>query len=427
MYKKLIREIWGNNGEAYLVGGWVRDRLMGATEDEIKDIDLEVMGIKRDKFEKILQKYGKFKKVGKSYEIYILNNSIEISFIEAKTSIKECARRRDFTINSIYYNLIEGEYLDFFGGIEDIKNKLLRYVDKNSFLQDPLRILRTAQFISRFQFSAEASLEKIIIKEKEEILKVPKERICRELEKIYMLGIRPSEGFLFLEKTGVLEKLMPELSSLKEVMQDEVYHPEGSVFTHTMMMLDVLSKEERTLELFWGILYHDTGKKETFPKFSGHCEKSQEIFYREIIKFTESRELIDSVRRLVRYHEEPLEMLLKGGADRISVKKLAVKVDIEKLLKLYRCDVLGRGRSDNSEELDIIESIGAVYQKIKNDLKPIVRGKNLIEWGVKPGENFGEILKELYEAQLEEKFENIKGAREFYFSNLAVGLVYKGI
>ena len=215
MYKKLIREIWGNNGEAYLVGGWVRDRLMGATEDEIKDIDLEVMGIKRDKFEKILQKYGKFKKVGKSYEIYILNNSIEISFIEAKTSIKECARRRDFTINSIYYNLIEGEYLDFFGGIEDIKNKLLRYVDKNSFLQDPLRILRTAQFISRFQFSAEASLEKIIIKEKEEILKVPKERICRELEKIYMLGIRPSEGFLFLEKTGVLEKLMPELSSSK--------------------------------------------------------------------------------------------------------------------------------------------------------------------------------------------------------------------
>ena len=91
-----------------------------------------------------------------------------------------------------------------------------------------------------------------------------------------------------------------------------IYHPEGSVFTHTMMMLDVLSKEERTLELFWGILYHDTGKKETFPKFSGHCEKSQEIFYREIIKFTESRELIDSVRRLVRYHEEPLRNALKG-------------------------------------------------------------------------------------------------------------------
>ncbi|WP_320047045.1 hypothetical protein [uncultured Ilyobacter sp.] len=425
MYRKLIKEIWENKGEAYLVGGWVRDRLMGAAEDEIKDIDLEVMRIKRDEFEGILQKYGKFKKVGKSYEIYILNNSIEISFIEGNSSIEECARRRDFTVNSIYYNLIEDRYLDFFGGIEDIKNKLLRYVDKKSFLQDPLRILRTAQFISRFGFSAEDSLERIIKAGKEEILKVPKERVCRELEKIYMLGMRPSEGFLFLEKTGALEKIMPEISSLKNVMQDETYHPEGDVFTHTLMMLDVLSKEERSSELFWSILYHDTGKKETFPTFNGHCEKSQEIFDREIIKFTDNRELINSVRKLVRYHEEPLKMLLKGETDRISVKKLAVEVDIEKLLKLYRCDVLGRGRSDNREELDIIESIEAVYQRVKNDLKPIVRGKNLIEWGVEPGENFGEILKKLYGAQLEEKFDNIRAAREFYFSNLAGGPVYK--
>ncbi|ADO83217.1 CCA tRNA nucleotidyltransferase [Ilyobacter polytropus] len=427
MYRKLIKEIWENNGEAYLVGGWVRDRLMGATEDEIKDIDLEVMGIKRDKFEKILQKYGKFKKVGKSYEIYILNNSIEISFIEVKIPIKECARRRDFTVNSIYYNLIEDKYLDFFGGMEDIKNKLLSYVDKNSFLQDPLRILRTAQFISRFGFSADHLLEVIIKTEKEEISKVPKERICRELEKIYMLGIKPSEGFLFLEKTGILQRIMPEISSLKEVMQDEIYHPEGDVFTHTMMMLDVLSKEERTRELFWSILYHDAGKKETFPGFEGHCEKSHEIFDREIIKFTDNRDLINNARKLVRYHEEPLKILLKGGADKISVKKLAAKVDIDKLLKLYRCDVLGRGRSDNKKELEIIESIGAVYHRVKDELKPIVKGKDLIKWGLEPGENFGEILKELYEAQLEEEFNNLKEAEEFYFTRLAGGLVYKGI
>ena len=427
MYRTLIKEIWENSGEAYLVGGWVRDRLMGTDEKDIKDIDLEVMGIKKDKFEEILQKYGKFKKVGKSYEIYILNNSIEISFIDVKIPIKECARRRDFTVNSIYYNLIEEKYLDFFGGVEDIKNKRLRYVDKNSFLQDPLRILRTAQFISRFGFSADHLLEIIIKTEKQEILKVPKERICRELEKIYMLGIKPSEGFLFLEKTGVLQRIMPEISCLKNVMQDEIYHPEGDVFTHTMMMLDVLSKKERTAELFWSILYHDAGKKGTFPGFEGHCEKSQEVFDREIIKFTDNRDLIDSVRKLVRYHEEPLKILLKGGADRISVKKLAVKVDIDKLLKLYRCDVLGRGRSDNRKELEIIDNIEAVYQKVKNELKPIVKGADLIKWGLKPGENFGEILKKLYEAQLEEEFANLKDAEEFYFTKLAGGLVYKGI
>ncbi|WP_319370223.1 hypothetical protein [uncultured Ilyobacter sp.] len=427
MYKKLIKDMWDNGGEAYLVGGWVRDRLMGVPEDKIEDIDLEVTGIKKYKFEEILKKYGKFKKVGKSYEIYILNNSMEISFIEGDASLKECARRRDFTVNSIYYNILEDRYLDFFDGIGDIRNKLLRYVERDSFLEDPLRILRTAQFMSRFGFSVDNSLEKIIKAEGNEILKVPKERICRELEKIYLLGIKPSDGFLFLEKAGVLEKIMPEISSLKGVMQDKIYHPEGDVFTHTMMMLDVLSKEERTSELFWSILYHDAGKREAFPSFNGHCEKSQEIFEREITKFTDNKELINSVRKLVRYHEEPLKMFLRGGGDRISVKKLAVKVDIEKLLKLYRCDVLGRGRSDNKEELDTIEVIEGIYNEVKNDLKPLVRGRNLIEWGVEPKEDFGEILKKLYDAQIEEKFDNIRSAKKFYFSKVAGSPVYKGI
>lgn len=418
MYSKLLKDIWSNKGEAYLVGGWVRDRIMGVPEEDINDIDLEIMGMKREKFEEILQKYGKFKKVGKSYEIYIVNNTLEISFIEGDVSLKECARRRDFTVNSVYYNLLEEKYIDFFGGIEDIKNKVLRYVDEESFLEDPLRILRTAQFISRFGFSADDSLEEIIKKRGNKILDVSRERVSRELEKIYLLGIKPSVGFLFLEKTRVLKKIMPEITSLKGVMQDKVYHPEGDVFTHTLMMLDVLPKEERTLELFWSILYHDAGKGETFPSFNGHCEKSEEIFDREILKFTNDRSLINSVRKLLRYHEEPLNMLLRGGADRISVKKLAVKTDMEKLLKLYRCDVLGRGRSDNTEELDTIESIEAIYKEVRHDLKPIVRGRELIEWGVKPKENYGKILKELYDAQLEEKFDNIRDAREFYFGQV---------
>ncbi len=427
MYRKLIKDILSKNGEAYLVGGWVRDRLMGVSEDKIKDIDIEVLGIKRDNFEKILRKYGMYKKVGKSYEIYILNNNLEISFIEGDRPLKDCARRRDFTMNSIYYDLVGDRYLDFFGGIGDIKDKVVRCTDRESFLEDPLRILRTAQFMSRFGFSVDDSLEEMIKTGGEEILSVSSERICRELEKIYLLGITPSEGFLFLEKSRVLEKIMPEITCLKEIMQDEIYHPEGDVFTHTMMMLDVLSEEERSPELFWSILYHDTGKKETFPSFSGHCEKSKKIFDREILKFTNNRELIDSAGKLVRYHEEPLKMLLEGGADRISVKKLAVKVDIEKLLRLYRCDVLGRGRIDNTEELNIIESIEAVYKEVRADLKPIVMGRDLIEWGMKPGEDFGEILKKLYEAQLEEKFDNIRDAREFYFNKLSGGHIYKGI
>jgi tRNA nucleotidyltransferase (CCA-adding enzyme) len=427
MYKKFIRDIWSHGGEAYLVGGWVRDKLMGIPEDDIKDVDLEVLGLKREEFEKIIRRYGKFKRVGKAYEIYILNNNLEISFIEGRVSLEECSKRRDFTINSIYYNILEDRYEDFFGGIGDIKNKILKYINIESFMEDPLRILRTAQFMSRFGFSVEASLEKLIKERGEDILDIPRERICHELEKIYLLGKKPSEGFYFLEKTGVLKNIMPEITDLKEIIQDKTYHPEGDVFTHTMMMLDILPKEERTAELFWGIIYHDAGKKETYPTFEGHCEKSEEIFQREIVKFTNNRDIIGKVRKLIRYHEEPLKIMLKGECKRVSVKKLAVRVDIEKLLQLYRCDVLGRGRSENTEELKNIEDMKGLYNEIKDNLQPIVKGKELMKWGIEPDKTYGEILENLYEAQLDEKFQSIEEAKNFFFDYLSAGRVYKGI
>lgn len=419
MYKKLIREIWDHGGKAYLVGGWVRDRLMGIPEEEIKDIDLEVLRIKRKDFESILKKYGKFKRVGKAYEIYILNNDIEISFIKDGVSLKECAGRRDFTMNSIYYNLIEDRYEDFYGGIGDIKDEILKYVKRESFMEDPLRILRTAQFMSRFGFSVDSSLKELIVENRDGILDIPKERVCQELEKIYLLGKNPSEGFYFLDETGIMDRLMPEITALKKVIQDKIYHPEGDVFTHTMMMLDILPRGERTPELFWGTMYHDAGKIDTFPTFEGHCEASEEIFKREITKFTDNRKMTEKIRKLIRYHEEPLNMLLRGGADRISVKKLAVKVDMEELLKLYKCDVLGRGREENIEELRLIEDIRLLYRDVKNELKPIVKGKDLMKWGLEPDKSYGDILERLYEAQLEEKFGNIEEARKFFFDYLS--------
>ncbi len=427
MYRELIKDIWAYGGEAYLVGGWVRDKLLGVPEKEIKDTDLEILGISREKFEDILGKYGKFKRVGKTYEIYILNNDIEISFIDREIQLKECAKRRDLTINSVYYDPLKMEYMDFFDGIRDIGNKILKHVSVETFMEDPLRILRVAQFMSRFGFSVDPSLEKIIMERGEEILKVPRERVCHELEKIYFLGGKPSEGFDFLEKTGILEKIIPELTDLKDVFQDEIYHPEGDVYTHTMMMLDVLPREERTAEIFWGIIYHDSGKKETYPSFEGHCEKSKEIFEREIVKFTGDRNIVETVKNLIEYHEEPLKMLISGGPDRISVKKLASKVDINKLLKLYKCDVLGRGRNDNTQELELIDRVTEIYNEVKPELKPIVRGRDLINWGIEPKKDYGKILEKLYEAQLEEKFENIGEAREFFFGHLSGGRIYKGI
>ena len=150
---RLCLEIKKNNGQAYIVGGFVRDKLLGI---ESKDIDIEVFGMEASTLERILSLIGPWRKVG-SYEIYLMKCGYEISLprdmynkINIKLGVEEAARRRDMTINSIYYNPISDEYLDYFGGMGDIKRKRLHFVNREGFALDPLRILRVVGFVSRF-------------------------------------------------------------------------------------------------------------------------------------------------------------------------------------------------------------------------------------------------------------------------------------
>lgn len=413
-YRGLMEDIWSAGGQAYLVGGWVRDMLLGRDSE---DIDLEVIGFPRERFEEILKRYGKYYRCGRAYEIYILGHDVEISYIEDKVEIRDAARRRDFTINSLYYNPIEERIYDYYNGREDIERGVIRYVDEATFLEDPLRIMRTAEMASRFSF--EVSRETLeLMKENIEMLReIPGERVAEELRKIYLLSQTPSAAFEVMDETGALEVILPRLVRLKKVIQDEVYHPEGDVYTHILMMLDVLPAERRSMEVFWGIIYHDMGKEETWPEFSGHAQISKEIFQRESEDLVRGRRLRRCVEALIEYHEEPLRFLIEGF-DRIRVRKLAVKVEMEKLLDLYLCDVLGRGREENTEELETIERIRKIYSEVRDELTPIIRGRDLIEWGVEDRSTYSDIIALLFEAQMEEKFCTKEGALTFYLSRV---------
>ena len=413
-YKSFIGDIWAAGGQAYLVGGWVRDMLLGRV---CEDIDLEVIGLPRDKFEEVLRSYGKYYRCGRAYEIYILGHDIEISYIEEGIEVREAARRRDFTINALYYNPIEDRVYDYYNGVEDIKKGIIRYVDKTTFLEDPLRILRGAEMASRFSFEVAPETAEVMRENRDKLEEVAGERVAEELKKVYQLSPRPSAAFQVMEKTGALEIILPRLVRLQGVIQDEIYHPEGDVYTHILMMLDVLPMEKRSMDVFWGIIYHDMGKEETWPEFRGHALVSKEIFRREGGYLVRERKLRRSVESLIEYHEEPLRFLIEGF-DRIRVKKLAVRVELEKLLDLYLCDVLGRGRKENREELETIERIRGIYEEIKGELTPIIRGRDLIEWGVDDRNSYSKIIELLFEAQLEEKFCDKVGARAFYLSKV---------
>lgn len=413
-YRSLIKDVWKSGGKAYLVGGWVRDSLL---KRKSEDIDIEVLGIKRETFEEIAARYGKYYRCGKTYEIYILNHDIEISFIEEDIPLEKTGRRRDFTVNAIYYDIIKNKLIDPFNGMKDLEEERLKPVNRSTFMEDPLRLMRGAELAGRLGFHIDDSEMEYFRGNSHRMDETAPERIAEELKKIYLHSQKPSVAFRVMDEMGILRWVETRMDSLKEVIQDDTYHPEGDVYTHILMMLDVLPLEKRSMEVFWGIIYHDLGKGETYPDFKGHAEVSREIFLKEGKRLVRNKREARCIEALIRYHEEPLNLLIQG-ISRIKIRKLAARVDMEKLLDLYTCDILGRGRPDNLEELQVVEEIERIYLEIKDELKPIVMGRHLKEWGLEEERTYGDMLEYLYEKQLEEKFYDLEGARALYLRKL---------
>jgi tRNA nucleotidyltransferase (CCA-adding enzyme) len=443
---KLAETIRTNGGRAMLVGGCVRDELLNI---EPKDFDVEVYGIEPNKLKKILDAFGKVDAVGEAFTVYKIGNDLDVSLPrrERKTgrghkgfavegdpnmSFAEAAKRRDFTINAILKDVLTGEIVDCYGGQADIKNKILHVVSKETFAEDSLRVLRAAQFAARFDFTIDAKTAEIC--RAIDLKDLPKERIWGELEKLLLKAEKPSIGLRWLYELNVVEQLFPELKALVGVPQEAEWHPEGNVDTHTLMVVDEARKliddliYAKKISVMLGAVCHDFGKPATTKFFDGRWRSHahDEAGVAPTVSFLDRLGIFtinnfdarEQVIQLVRYHLLPgmfykqRDMLGEGA-----FRRLARKVEPDLLYRVSRADSLGRNPEwlprekwfdaraqewfiERAKELKVEESAP----------KPILLGRHLIELGLKPSPVFGEILKSVYELQLDGKITNLEEA-----------------
>ncbi len=277
MAKKIANKVKECGGVTYYVGGCVRDKLLGIPN---KDIDIEVHGISLETLSDILDSLGKRKLVGESFGIFMLKGyDLDISIPRKETKrgnlhqdfditidpyigSYNAAKRRDFTINALMENVLTGEVIDHFGGLDDLKNHIIRHVNDSSFAEDSLRVLRGCQFASRFGFEIDESTVELC--KTIDITNLPKERIEGELKKALLKAKKPSIFFEYLRKMGKLDDWFFELSLLLNVKQNPTYHNEGNVYIHTMTVLDAASSLREDAEnpyyFMLSALCHDFGK-----------------------------------------------------------------------------------------------------------------------------------------------------------------------
>ncbi len=426
---RIAELVRAQGGRALVVGGFVRDRLLGR---DSKDLDVEVFGIQQSQLPGLLATLGRVEPVGQAFPVYKLGPvDVALPRRESKTgrghkgftvegdpgmSYEEAARRRDFTINAIAWDPLTDEYLDPFEGRADLARRVLRVVDPRTFADDSLRVLRALQFAARFELTldpASADICRGIALDD-----LPAERVWGEFEKLLLRAERPSIGFALARELGVIEQLLPEMVPLYDCPQDAEWHPEGDVWMHTLMVMDEARRRNADLArpqlaiIMLGAVCHDLGKPQTTIhvdgriKSPGHeaagVELATRILDRLNVHTLDGVDVRAQVLGLVAEHLRPSAFhkakdTVKDGAFR----RLAQRVDLELLTRFARADCNGRGAAFDCLAMDwFIErarSLGVEHRPPA----PILLGRHLIAMGVEPGPRMGEILRAVYEQQLD--------------------------
>jgi tRNA nucleotidyltransferase (CCA-adding enzyme) len=430
--KKIAQQIRNNGGRAYFVGGFVRDKIMGL---DSKDIDIEVFGISPSHLNDILEEFGEVKEVGKSFGVFKVKiNGSEIDFSIPRTeqkkgtghrefdicpnpnlTIEQAAQRRDFTFNAIYADVLTGKIFDYCNGLKHIKNKIIKNVS-HQFGEDPLRVLRAMQFAGRFDFQIEASTCGICYDLKSEFETLPKERVWIEFEKLFSKSIKPSRGIEVLQQTGWID-FFPEISQMEGLPQDPAWHPEGDVLTHTKLVMDEAARlsnsPEKQVVNVMAALCHDMGKFVTTEIKDGriispkHAKKGVQIALSFMERINTPNKIKDKVCELVREHMAPV-----GEITKRTVRRLIHRMNhatIDELMIVIEADHSGRPPKPKGlpEKAKLIKELA---QEIGDEIQPVLMGRHLISRGMKPGPNFGLILKQAEQAQLDGVFDELQGA-----------------
>lgn len=425
-------------GRVFLVGGAVRDAMLGRP---VKDFDLEVFGLPAEAVASSLSAVARVEPAGDSFPVFKvaglpgLDGQIDVALPRRDSKkgpghrgiaavadpfmpIAEAARRRDFTINAMMLDLADGGLEDPFGGEADLAARVLRVVDASTFTEDPLRALRAAQFAARFEFEVEPATARLCASMP--LGELPAERIAGEIEKALLQARRPSIAFALLAQWDQLKAIAPELLPLATTPQDPEWHPEGDVWTHTLLVIDEARKliddldKPRALAVMLGALCHDLGKPPT-TKFEdgrirsrGHEEAGVEptlsLLDRWNIHTRDGYALRDQIVALVRDHLKP--GMLFPVRDEVSagaIRRLARRVEADLLYRVATADCLGRTGTFSTEAMEWFIAEVRRLSVERSAPAPLLQGRDLLALGMKPGPSVGKLLAEVYEQQLDSR------------------------
>ncbi len=407
-------------GKTYYVGGFVRDRLLGK---ENKDVDIEVHGIDVQTLESILDGLGERLTMGASFGIMGLRHyELDIAMPRSEKAIgrghrdfevivdpfigpERAARRRDFTINALMEDVLTGEILDFFGGVRDLERGSICHVDPATFVEDPLRVLRAAQFAARFGFEVAPQTRELCATM--DLAALPGERVFGELQKALLKARKPS---VFFEELRLMEQLglwFAEVEALVGVEQNAAYHPEGDVWTHTMQVLDrtaeLKDEAQYPLEILLAAVCHDFGKAAVSQEVNGvihaygHETEGVSLAKRFLTRITREQKLVSYVLNMVELHMRPNQLVAQGSRVKSYMHLFDVSICPEDLLLLAKADHEGRvsanglvAPEDYATTEECLRTMLAEYRRRME--QPFATGKDLVQAGFAPGPAFGEAL-----------------------------------
>ena len=419
----------------------MRDQLLGRPS---KDVDIEVFGIEQGRLASLLARLGRVEPVGQSFAVYKVVTKHDAAAIDVALprreskrgrghkafvvegdpfmSIADAARRRDFTVNAIAWDPLTGAYEDPFDGRGDLGRRILRAVDTATFGDDSLRVLRAVQFAARFEFMLDdgtaALCRQIPLDD------LPAERIWGEVEKLLLQPGRPSVGFALALDLGVVDAVLPEMRPLVGCEQEPEWHPEGDVWTHTLMVVDEARRlihdldRPRRIAVMLGAVCHDLGKPATTAVVDGRIRSldHEEAGVAPTLTFLDRLNIhtIDGfdvrwhVVGLVANHLKPGMFYKAGNVRDGAFRRLAQKVDLELLARVARADCLGRGGRFDCSAMDWFleraRALGVEHQPPP----PLLLGRHVLALGLTPGPRVGEILKQVYERQLDGEVQTVE-------------------
>ncbi len=429
--------------QAYLVGGCVRDALLGRP---VKDFDVEVHGVDYASLARALSRWGRVDLVGKAFGVakVMLPDGGQHDFslprrdskvapghrgfdvtVDPHLTVEEASARRDFTINSMLLDPRTGELIDPHGGLRDLHDRRLRHTSA-AFVEDPLRVLRGMQFAARFRLSPDPATVALCRSMAGLQSELPVERVREEWWKWATLSVAPSRGLAFAMETGWLH-VHPELTGMPGVEQDPDWHPEGDVWTHTLRVVDAMAgqpgwqaMDERTRGiLMLAALLHDSGKATTTRRewrdgrerviSPGHDVAGASMAESFLARLGMPNEVKERVPPMVANH---MAHLSEPSAR--TVRRLALRLapaTIEELCQLMTADASGRPPrpAGEPEAVRALRAMAAALALESAAPRPIVLGRHLVARGWPPGPRFKGILEKAFHAQLEGKFEDEPG------------------